>query len=252
MKDNMNARRDLKIICNRLELELDERRPNVMPKAVYTLSKEQKRRVCKWIYGLKFPDGYASNLACCADMMELRMHGMKSHDCYVFMQNLIPIAFREILSQHVWSALTEVSLLFQIICSTTMDVHKLRELEKKCLILCNLEKIFLSVFFDSMEDLIVHMPYEARVGANAIQVDVPIERASGAMKKRWLSGRERHIIETYIWTNCEVVRTVHPKLNYKDKELLMCHYWSPRAEMTSVPCYFVNGYNFQTERHNTG
>ncbi|KAK4402998.1 hypothetical protein Sango_1040500 [Sesamum angolense] len=75
---------DLKIICNRLELEFDERRPNVMPKAVYTLGKEQKRRVCEWIRGLKFPDGYASNLARWVDMTKLRMHGMKSHDCHVF------------------------------------------------------------------------------------------------------------------------------------------------------------------------
>ncbi|KAL0458231.1 UNVERIFIED_CONTAM: hypothetical protein Slati_0450300 [Sesamum latifolium] len=36
-KDNLNARKDLKIICNRPELKVDERRPNVMPKAVYAL-----------------------------------------------------------------------------------------------------------------------------------------------------------------------------------------------------------------------
>ncbi|KAK4389939.1 hypothetical protein Sango_2330900 [Sesamum angolense] len=47
IKDNMNAHRDLKIICNRPELELDECRPNIMPKAVYTLAKERKRRVCE-------------------------------------------------------------------------------------------------------------------------------------------------------------------------------------------------------------
>ncbi|KAL0317437.1 UNVERIFIED_CONTAM: hypothetical protein Sangu_2158000 [Sesamum angustifolium] len=62
-KDNINASRDLKIICNRPELELDKRRPNVMPKVVYTLENEQKRRVCEWIRALKFLDGYASNLA---------------------------------------------------------------------------------------------------------------------------------------------------------------------------------------------
>ncbi|KAK4400370.1 hypothetical protein Sango_1143100 [Sesamum angolense] len=84
-KDNMNARRNLKIICNHPELELDECRLNVMPKAVYILGKEQKRRLCQWIRGLRFPDGYASNLAHCVDMMELQMHGMKSHDCHVFM-----------------------------------------------------------------------------------------------------------------------------------------------------------------------
>ncbi|KAL0294763.1 UNVERIFIED_CONTAM: hypothetical protein Sradi_6869600 [Sesamum radiatum] len=82
-------------------------RSNVMPKAVYTLGKDQKRRVCEWIRDLKFPDGYASNLACYVDMMELRMHGMKSHDCHVFMQKLISIAFSEMLSEHVWRALTE-------------------------------------------------------------------------------------------------------------------------------------------------
>ncbi|KAL0363997.1 UNVERIFIED_CONTAM: hypothetical protein Sangu_0497300 [Sesamum angustifolium] len=128
-KDNVNARRDLKIICNHPELEFDERTPNIMPKVVYTLGKEQKRRVCEWIRGLKFPDGYASNLTRWVDMMELWMHGMKNHDCHVFTQKLIPISFREILFEHVWNALTEVSLLFQSICSTTLNVHKLYDLE---------------------------------------------------------------------------------------------------------------------------
>ncbi|KAL0430751.1 UNVERIFIED_CONTAM: hypothetical protein Sradi_0701100 [Sesamum radiatum] len=106
-KDNVNVSRDLKIICNLPELELDERRSNIMPKAVYTLGKEQKRKVCEWIRGLKFPDGYAFNLACCFDMMELRMHSMKSHDCDVFMQKLISIAFCEMLPEHGWCALAD-------------------------------------------------------------------------------------------------------------------------------------------------
>ncbi|KAL0457811.1 UNVERIFIED_CONTAM: hypothetical protein Slati_0408300, partial [Sesamum latifolium] len=164
MNDNLNTRKDLKIICNRPELEVDERRPNVMSKAVYTLTREEKMRICEWITRLKFPDGYASNLARCVDIQELRLHGMKSHDCHVFMQKLIPIAFREMLPKSVWSALTEVSLLFQIICSTTLDLVKVQELEDKAAtILCNLEKIF-RLFFDSMEYLIVHLPYEAHVG----------------------------------------------------------------------------------------
>ncbi|KAL0439380.1 UNVERIFIED_CONTAM: hypothetical protein Slati_2421000 [Sesamum latifolium] len=120
------------------------------------------------------------------------MHGMKSHNCHVFMQKLIPVAFREMLPEHAWSALTEVSLLFQSIYSTTLDVHKLHELENTvAIILCNLEKIFPPGFFDLMEHLIVHLPYEAR--------------ASGAPKKRWLTRPERHIIEMYILTNYEVV-----------------------------------------------
>ncbi|KAL0369787.1 UNVERIFIED_CONTAM: hypothetical protein Sangu_0296800 [Sesamum angustifolium] len=100
-KDNLNARKDLKIICNRPKLKVDERRLNVMLKAVYTLTKKQKRRICEWISYLKFSNGYASNLAGCVDMKELRMHGTKSHDCLVFMQKFIPIAFHKVLPEPV-------------------------------------------------------------------------------------------------------------------------------------------------------
>ncbi|KAL0427912.1 UNVERIFIED_CONTAM: hypothetical protein Slati_2966000 [Sesamum latifolium] len=112
-KDNMNARKDLKTIYNRPELEVNERRPNVMPKSrIYT-------------------------------NQEFRFHGMKNHDCHVFMQKLIPIAFGEMLPKSVWSALTEVSFLFQILCSTTLAVNKVQELEASVVtILCSLEKIF--------------------------------------------------------------------------------------------------------------
>ncbi|KAL0281858.1 UNVERIFIED_CONTAM: hypothetical protein Sangu_2985000 [Sesamum angustifolium] len=101
----------------------------------------------------KVSDGYASNLACCVDMTELWMHGMKNYDCHVFMRLILH------------AALTEVSLLFQTICSIMLDVHKLHELENTvAIIMYNLEKIFLPTFFDSMKHLIVHLPYEARLG----------------------------------------------------------------------------------------
>ncbi|KAL0454700.1 UNVERIFIED_CONTAM: hypothetical protein Slati_0809200 [Sesamum latifolium] len=101
IKDNLNVRKDLQIIYNRLELEVDERRPYVMPKAMYTLTRDQKKMIFEWITRLKFHDGYASNLSRCVVMTNLRLHGMKSHDCHVFIQKLIPIAFREILPESV-------------------------------------------------------------------------------------------------------------------------------------------------------
>ncbi|KAK4397874.1 hypothetical protein Sango_1262900 [Sesamum angolense] len=62
------------------------------------------------------------------DMKELRLHGMKNHDCHVFMQKLITIAFCEMLPEFVWSALLEVNLLFRIICLTTLDVRAWEDL----------------------------------------------------------------------------------------------------------------------------
>ncbi|KAL0428031.1 UNVERIFIED_CONTAM: hypothetical protein Slati_2977900, partial [Sesamum latifolium] len=47
------------------------------------------------------------------------------------------------------------------------DVNKLQEMEGRvAIILCNLEKIFLLAFFDLMEHLIVHLPYEPCVGGS--------------------------------------------------------------------------------------
>ncbi|KAL0463211.1 UNVERIFIED_CONTAM: hypothetical protein Slati_0208700 [Sesamum latifolium] len=136
-----------------------------MPKEVYTLTKDQKRKVCEWVKCLRFPDGYPSNLSRCIDMTELRLHGMKTHNCHIFLQKLIPVVFREMVPEHVWSALMEVSLMFQVLCSTTLDIRKVQELKDSvAVIICNFGKVFPPTFFDSMEHLILHLPYEARVG----------------------------------------------------------------------------------------
>ncbi|KAL0404354.1 UNVERIFIED_CONTAM: hypothetical protein Sradi_2076200 [Sesamum radiatum] len=96
--------------------------------------------------GLRFPDGYASNIARCVDVANFRLHGMKSHNCHVFIQKLILVAFHELLPEFIWSALMEISLLFQVLCSTTLDVKKVQELaENVAVIMCDLEKYFLQL-----------------------------------------------------------------------------------------------------------
>ncbi|KAL0396052.1 UNVERIFIED_CONTAM: hypothetical protein Scaly_0053600 [Sesamum calycinum] len=106
-KDNLNARKDVEIICDRPEIANSGDRLGKMTKAVYTLDRDQKRKNFEWIKALRFPDGYTSNLGRCIDLNELKLHGMKSHDCHVFMERLIPTAFREMLPEFVWNALTE-------------------------------------------------------------------------------------------------------------------------------------------------
>ncbi|KAL0324581.1 UNVERIFIED_CONTAM: hypothetical protein Scaly_2425200 [Sesamum calycinum] len=182
-----------------------DRVANISPavESHYLMAMGRSRRgVCEWIRGLKFSDGYASNLARCVDMMELRIHGMKSHDCHVFMQKLILIAFREILSEHVSRAITEVSLLFQSKCSTTLDVHKLHELENSIsIILYNIKKIFPPAFFDSMEHLIVHFLHEARIrGPVQCRSMYPFERFLCELKKKVKTKArvEASIVEAYI------------------------------------------------------
>lgn len=57
------------------------------------------------------------------------LFGMKSHDCHVFMQRLMPIAFCELLPSIVWQALTELSLFCKDLTSTTLRVDDIKILE---------------------------------------------------------------------------------------------------------------------------
>lgn len=183
-KDDLSARRDLKRYCKRRKLEpVDVIKPNgstatTIPDAPYVLSKEQRKVVCEWVKTLKFPDGYASNLGRCVDEKNNQLSGLKSHDCHIFMQRLLPVAFRELLPSNVWNALTDLSIFFRRITSSTLHVEEVQYLEREISkIICNLEKVFPPGFFNCMEHLPIHLPYEAKV--------------AGPVQYRWMYCFER-------------------------------------------------------------
>ena len=134
--------------------------------------------MCKWLKELRFPDGYASNMGRCVDMKKHKLFGMKSHDFHVFMQRLIPIAFRELLPRNVWQNLTEMSIFFFNLTSTVIKKEDMERLDEEIpIILCRLERIFPPSFFNSMEHLPIHLAYEAMI-ANPVQYKwmYPFER----------------------------------------------------------------------------
>ena len=88
------------MLCRRLELEKNEV-TRKLPNSCYTLDKPSKQILCEWVKNLKFPDDYSSNMVRCVEMKKHKLFGMKTHDCHVFMQRLIPIAFRELLPTNV-------------------------------------------------------------------------------------------------------------------------------------------------------
>jgi len=171
-KDNPKARLDMLTYCDRPQLAKDA--SGKYPKAAYTIDNEAKDILFDWVKSLKFPDGYVSNLGRCLETNKSRLFGMKSHDCHVFMQRLMPIAFRELLPSNVWQTLTELSLFFKDLTSTTLRVADMERLAIDISqILCKLERIFPQGFFNSMEHLPVHLPYEARIAGPAqISMDV--------------------------------------------------------------------------------
>jgi hypothetical protein len=131
------------------------------------------------VSNLKFPDGYASYLGRCVDEKELKLHGMKSHDCHVFMERLLPISLKYLIPTNSWNVITEISQFFRDICSSTIKVDDVKRLEKNIPeIICKLEKIFPPSLFNSMEHLLIHLPYEVKVG--------------GPVQYRWMYPFERY------------------------------------------------------------
>ena len=66
---------------------------------------KKKSVLFNWVASeVKFPDGYVSNLSRCVEKGQ-KFSGMKSHDCHVFMQRLLPFAFAELLPTNVHEAL---------------------------------------------------------------------------------------------------------------------------------------------------
>ena len=129
-------------------------------------------------------DGYSSNMGRCVNIAQGRFFGLKSHDCHVFMECLLPIAFRE-LPNHVQKPLTKLSEYFIDLCSSTRRVNDLLVIEKNNPTnLCKLERIFPLEFFDSMEHLLIHLVYETRVcGPVQHRRMYPFEREIGGFKR---------------------------------------------------------------------
>jgi hypothetical protein len=164
-KDSVAARLDLVEMGVRLELapEIGEKR-TYLPAAPYTLSRAEKIRMCSSFLSMKVPDGHSSNIKNLVSMDDLKLYGLKSHDCHTLMQQLLPVAIRSVLPKHVRTSIMRLCFFFNALCSKVVDVSKLDKLQSELVVtLCELEKIFPPSFFDIMVHLTVHLVREVRL-----------------------------------------------------------------------------------------
>ncbi|XP_042972744.1 uncharacterized protein LOC122304538 [Carya illinoinensis] len=117
-KDSATAQKDLANLGIRKELHLQhEGESTTMGLGCYMLNLNERRAFCAWLSKVKFPDGFASNIARCVNATEGKISGMKSHDCHVFMQALLPVVIGGFLRADVRQALLELSWFFKELCS---------------------------------------------------------------------------------------------------------------------------------------
>ncbi|CAL9017719.1 unnamed protein product, partial [Prunus brigantina] len=101
-KDTIKARLDLERMGIRRGLWMnrdgDKARRDL---AFFSMKPNDKKGFLKFVSSVKFPDGYASNIARCVNVDGGKFTGLKSHDCNVFMQRLLPVGIRHLLPEDV-------------------------------------------------------------------------------------------------------------------------------------------------------
>ena len=124
------------------------------------------------------PDGYSSNIHRCVDEVQKKIFGLKSHDCHIIMEQLLPLAIRNVLPNQVTAILAEFCSFFRVLCSKNLNLLDLDKLQELIVItLCHLEMLFPPSFFTVMVHLIVHLVEEAKLGGSVhYRYMYPVER----------------------------------------------------------------------------
>ena len=99
------------------------------------------------------------------NLVQKRILGLKSHDYHIFIERLLPVVFRGFLPNNVWRSLAKLSYFDRQLCVKELSKDVVHSLEQNvAVLLCKLEKIFPPSFFNVMQHLVIHLPYEARLG----------------------------------------------------------------------------------------
>ncbi|XP_058770484.1 uncharacterized protein LOC131644106 isoform X1 [Vicia villosa] len=182
-KDHYKAREDLENMGIRPDLWPDEN-GRISP-AAFSLTGKDKRNFLTTLKNIRVPDGYSSNISRCIDLVNLKVNGMmKSHDCHILMEQLLPLAIRTTLPHEISSVLIELCSFFRQLCAKVLKIEDLEKLQNQIVLtLCHMEMLFPPSFFTVMIHLVVHLVEEVKLGGPVhYRWMYPIERYLGKLK----------------------------------------------------------------------
>ncbi|GJX39135.1 hypothetical protein Tco_0252438 [Tanacetum coccineum] len=181
-KYTAKARQDLQRLGIRSGLWLGQTKNGkcLKPQAAYCFTPEDRKKFFQFIKGVKLPDGFESCFKHKLTDNDTNITGLKSHDCHIMMQRLLPYGLQNYLPDKIAKPIIELCSLFKQICSTTlMEDDMLKAQIKVVDILCDFELIYPPTLFDIMIHLVIHLPLEALEG--------------GPIRPRWMFPFERYM-----------------------------------------------------------
>jgi hypothetical protein len=129
---------------------------------------------------MMFLDHYTSNIKQTVNVNTGKLNGLKSHDYHIIIERLVPVMFRGYFDANLWKKFVELCYFYRQICAKQVSKLMMQKLEKEIVVLvCKKEKIFPSVWFIVMQHLLVHLPWEVKVG--------------GLAQFRWMYSQEREL-----------------------------------------------------------
>ncbi|KAK2444096.1 hypothetical protein QL285_015149 [Trifolium repens] len=162
-KDHLNARKDLRDMGLRRDLWPDDKGKYRL--ALFSLTRDTKKLFLKTLKNVRVLDGYSSNISRCVDEVRQKIFGLKSHDCHIIMEQLLPLAIRNLLPNHVTAVLVEFCSFFRVLCGKSLNHSELQIFQERIVsTLCFLEMLFPPSFFTVMIHLTVHLVEEAHLG----------------------------------------------------------------------------------------
>ncbi|KAL6210905.1 hypothetical protein ACLB2K_016135 [Fragaria x ananassa] len=98
------------------------------------------------------------NIARCVKTGKNMITGLKTHDCHVLLQHLLPVVIRWYLQSDVVDMLVALSKFFKRICVKELEKSDVRSLQEDIVYnMCKMEMIFPLTFFDIMIHLMIHL-----------------------------------------------------------------------------------------------
>nr|AAM01087.1 Putative transposase [Oryza sativa Japonica Group] len=86
-----------------------------IPPACHTLSKDEKIAMLSCLKDIKVPSGYSARISKYVKLDDLKLVGMKSHDCHVLITQILPVAIRGILPPKVRHTIQRLCAFFNAI-----------------------------------------------------------------------------------------------------------------------------------------
>lgn len=184
-KDTPETRKDLEEVGQRRELWLRpvaNRATFYKPNAPYVFTDVEQKLFVDEVSGIRTPTGYGSSLG--KHFQKSRLIGLKSHDFHCLLQQIVPVAIRNMLQPLQRTALIRLGKSFNRICTRVVDKSQLKALRLYVVeTMCILEVCFPPAFFDVMQHTLIHLVDEMEVcGPVGGRWMYPLERYLGTLK----------------------------------------------------------------------